>query len=226
MPLQRAGGIAAIVCALTYLFGFILFIGLIEPPTDSSDVAHLHLLIAQRDTFFVGFIVIGIVFSLSLLLLNQSLLSVYKNVCPHVARYNSTLGNIWAMFVLASTFIFLTSLPFLANYAVANEENAVVVLKSVEIVVDALGGGIELLGAIWVLFISYMGIKCGLFAKLLHGLGVIVGVAGILTLFTGLSFLSDISLFEAATAIFGLGQIVWFVLLGIHLIRHHKEGAH
>ena len=83
-----------------------------------------------------------------------------------------------------------------------------------------------LLGAIWVLFISFMGIKHGLFAKLLHGVGVIVGVAGILTLFTGLSFLSDVSLFEVATAIFGLGQIVWFVLLGINLIRHHEEGAH
>lgn len=219
MQLQRAGGTAAIICALTYLFGFVLFFGLIEAPKDSSDIAHLHFLVSQRDTFFLGYIVIGIVFSFGLLLLNQSLKTTFKPTTPNMSQYNSVLGNIWATFVLASTFIFLVSLPFLANYADTSEENAVIVLKSVDIVVDALGGGIELLGAVWVLLISYMGIKANTFAKTLHVLGIAVGLAGILTLFSGLSFLSGNMVFEASTAIFGLGQIVWFIALGISMIR-------
>lgn len=219
MQLQRAGGTAAIICALTYLFGFVLFFGLIETPKDSSDIAHLHFLVSQRDTFFLGYIVIGIVFSFGLLLLNQSLKTTFKPTTPNMSQYNSVLGNIWATFVLASSFIFLVSLPFLANYADTSEENAVIVLKSVDIVVDALGGGIELLGAVWVLLISYMGIKANTFAKTLHVLGIAVGLAGILTLFSGLSFLSGNMVFEASTAIFGLGQIVWFIALGISMIR-------
>lgn len=219
MQLQRAGGTAAVICALTYLFGFVLFFGLIEAPADSSDIAHLHFLVSQRDTFFLGYIVIGIVFSFGLLLLNQSLKTTFKPTTPNMSQYNSVLGNIWATFVLASTFIFLVSLPFLANYADTNEENAVIVLKSVDIVVDALGGGIELLGALWVLLISYMAIKANTFAKTLHVLGIAVGLAGILTLFSGLSFLSGNMVFEASTAIFGLGQIVWFIALGISMIR-------
>lgn len=219
MQLQRAGGIAAIVCALTYLFGFVLFFGLIEPPVDTSDIGHLQFLLSQRDTFFMGYMVIGIVFSLGLLLLNQSLQAVFQNHSPIIARYNSAIGNMWATFVLASTFIFLVSLPFLANYADTSEDNAVVVLMSVDIVVDALGGGIELLGAIWVLLISCMGIKHGVYAKATHVLGVAVGMAGILTLFSGLSAFSGSALFEASTAIFGLGQIVWFILVGLHMAR-------
>ena len=222
MQLQRAGGTAAIICALTYLFGFVLFFGLIEAPKDSSDIAHLHFLVSQRDTFFLGYIVIGIVFSFGLMLLNQSLKTKFKPTTPNMSQYNSVLGNIWATFVLASTFIFLVSLPFLANYADTNEENAVIVLKSVDIVVDALGGGIELLGAVWVLLISYMGIKANTFAKTLHVLGIAVGLAGILTLFSGLSFLSGNMVFEASTAIFGLGQIVWFIALGISMIRKNS----
>lgn len=222
MQLQRAGGTAAIICALTYLFGFVLFFGLIEAPKDSSDIAHLHFLVSQRDTFFLGHIVIGIVFSFGLLLLNQSLKTTFKLTTPNMSQYNSVLGNIWATFVLASTFIFLVSLPFLANYADTNEENAVIVLKSVDIVVDALGGGIELLGAVWVLLISYMGIKANTYAKTLHVLGIAVGLAGILTLFSGLSFLSGNMVFEASTAIFGLGQIVWFIALGISMIRKNN----
>lgn len=219
MQLQRAGGIAAIVCALTYLFGFALFFGFIEPPVDTSDIGRLHFIVSQRDIFFMGYMVIGIVFSFSLLLLNQSLQSVFKNHSPIIARYNGTLGNMWATFVLASTFIFLVSLPFLANYADTNEDNAVIVLKGVDIVVDALGGGIELLGAIWVLLISFMGIKHGVYARATHVLGVTVGIAGTLTLFSGLSLFSGNVLFEASTAIFGLGQIVWFILIGLHMTR-------
>lgn len=216
---RKAGGIASLVCGLTYIFGFVLFFGLIEAPVDSTEISHLHFLLSQRDTFFMGYIVIGIVFSLGLILLNQSLLDTFKKTSPITAQFNSSLGNIWATFVLASTFIFLVSLPFLANYAETSEDNAIVVLNSVEIVVDALGGGIELLGALWVLIISYMGIKANRYAKIVHIFGVTAGVAGVLTLFSGLSFLETVPLFEAATAIFGLGQIVWFFALGIAMIK-------
>ena len=219
MQYQRAGGIAAIVCALTYLFGFVFFFGLIKPPVDTSDINQLQFLVSQRDTFFMGYIIIGIVFSFSLLLLSHSLQAVFKNHSPIIARYTSAIGNIWATFVLASTFIFLVSLPILANYADTSGDNAVVVLKSVYIVVDALGGGIELLGAIWVLLISYMGIKHGVYARATHVLAAAVGIAGILTLFSGLSVFSGNVLFEASTAVFGLGQIVWFILIGLHMTR-------
>lgn len=216
---RKAGGIASLVCGLTYIFGFVLFFGLIEAPVDGSESSRLTFLLSQRDTFFMGYIVIGIVFSLGLILLNQSLLKIFESTSPIAARFNSSLGNIWATFVLASTFIFLVSLPSLANYANTSEGNAVVVLNSVDIVIDALGGGIELLGALWVLLISYMGIKANKYAKTIHIMGVVVGIAGVLTLFSGISFLETVPLFEATTAIFGLGQIVWFFALANEMIK-------
>lgn len=216
---RKAGGIASLVCGLTYIFGFVLFFGLIEAPADDTETSRLTFLLSQRDTFFMGYIVIGVVFSLGLILLNQSLLRIFKSTSPIVAQFNSSLGNIWATFVLASTFIFLVSLPSLANYANTSEDNAVVVLNSVDIVIDALGGGIELLGALWVLLISFMSIKANKYSKIIHILGIAVGVAGVLTLFSGLSFLERVPLFEATTAIFGLGQIVWFFALGIAMIQ-------
>ncbi|MEC8418399.1 MAG: hypothetical protein VXZ36_11320, partial [Pseudomonadota bacterium] len=160
-----------------------------------------------------------IVFSLGLILLNQSLLKIFESTSPIAARFNSSLGNIWATFVLASTFIFLVSLPFLANYAKTSEDNAIVVLNSVDIVIDALGGGIELLGALWVLLISYMGIKANKYAKTIHIIGIAVGIAGIFTLFSGLSALEGNMVFEASTSIFGLGQIIWFLLLGVVMAK-------
>jgi len=219
MPLNRAGGIASIICALTYVFGFVFFFGMLGTPSDNSDTGRLQFLIGQRDIFFFGYIVIGVIFSLSLLLLNQSLHRRFNKISPVIVSYNATLGVIWASFVLASTFVFLVSLSFLADYASANESGAVIALKATNIVVDALGGGIELLGALWVLLISYVCFKAKVYHKATHILGVAVGVAGGLTLLTGFSFFSKIAFFEGTAAVFGLGQIVWFVVLGVHLLN-------
>lgn len=215
----RTGGIAAVICALTYVFGFALFMGAIAPPESQSDIARLHSLIAQRDVFYFGYIVIGIVFSLSLIALNQSLQMRFVKSSPVLSNYNVVLGNIWATFVLASTFVFLVNLSLLTKYANTDENNAVITMNTIHIVVDALGGGIELIGALWVFIISYMGWKQGIYAKATHILGLIVGLAGVLTLFSGLSILADNVFFEATTAIFGLGQILWFILLGFHLLK-------
>lgn len=219
MPLNRAGGIASIICALTYLFGFVFFFGMLGTPSDNSDTGRLQFLIGQRDIFFFGYIVIGVIFSLSLLLLNQSLHRRFKKISPVIASYNATLGVIWASFVLASTFVFLVSLSVLADYASVNESGAVIAWKASSIVVDALGGGIELLGALWVLFISYVCFKAKVYHKASHILGVAVGVAGGLTLLTGFSFFSEIAFFQGTAAVFGLGQIVWFIVLGVHLLN-------
>ncbi|WP_421134243.1 DUF4386 family protein [Alteromonas sp. A079] len=219
MSPNRAGGIASIICATTYIFGFVFFFGVLDAPIDNSDTGRLQFLVGQRDVFFLGYIIIGVVFSLSLLLVNQSLHRIFKNVSPAIASYNATLGVIWASFVLASTFVFLVSLSFLADYANVDESGAVIALKATSVVVDALGGGIELLGALWVLLISYVCLKANIYHKATHVLGVAVGVAGMLTLLTGLSFLSEVVLFEATAAVFGLGQIVWFIALGIHLLN-------
>ena len=116
MSPNRAGGIASIICASTYIFGFVFFFGVLDAPIDNSDTGRLQFLVGQRDVFFLGYIISGVVFSLSLLLVNQSLHRIFKNVSPAIASYNATLGVIWASFVLASTFVFLVSLSFLAGF--------------------------------------------------------------------------------------------------------------
>lgn len=218
----RVGGIAALLCALTYVFGFVLFMGFIAPPEAQSDIARLHSLLTQRDVFYVGYIVIGIVFSLSLIALNQALQTRFAKNSPVLSNYNAILGNIWATFVLASTFVFLVNLSLLAKYANTDENNAIITMNTIHIVVDALGGGIEFIGAMWIFIISYLGLKQGIYSKGTHILGIIVGLAGALTLLSGLSMLADNVFFEATTTIFGLGQIVWFVLLGFHLLKDNQ----
>ena len=196
-----------------------LFFGVIGSPTDNTELARLTHLVHQRDAFFAGYRVIGLVFSLSLLLLN---IALKDNIKPHselVANYLHGIGSVWATIVIASTFVFLVSLSSLSDSIETNAEQSIVVLQTIDIVVNALGGGIEILGAIWVFLVSFAGLKYQQNAKLTHMFGLVVAIAGVLTLLSGFSMLEKHPLFEVSTAIFGLGQIVWFVLIGVQFLR-------
>lgn len=219
MSIQKWGGIAAIVLAFTYVFGFVLFFGVLDSSGYETPERYLEFIILNRDTFFVGYLIIGILFSFTLIILVQSTYHRFKVASQEFMKFTAIVGYLWVCIVLASSMIFLTSLGALAKYHMLNPEEALVINRSISIIVDALGGGIELVGAVWVLAISYVGLRSKIYSPLLHYWGMLVGIAGILTLFSGLSFLSGNPFFEATTAIFGLGQILWFLVLGVVMLK-------
>tara|TARA_R110000787_G_scaffold78931_1_gene172400 strand:- start:446 stop:1126 length:681 start_codon:yes stop_codon:yes gene_type:complete len=219
MSIQKWGGIAAITEACSYIFGFILFFGILDASGFDTPERYLEFIILNRDTFFVGYLVIGILFSFALIILVQALYQRFKLASPELMKFTAIVGYLWVCMVLASSMIFLTSLTAITKYHALNPEQALTINHSISIIVDALGGGIELIGAVWVLAISYVGLKSKIYSPLLHYWGFLVGVSGLLTLFSGLSFFASNPFFEATTAIFGLGQIVWFLILGILMLK-------
>lgn len=233
MSIQKWGGIAAIAEALIYIFGFILFFSVLDPtgmevsssggmPVEGEwlDTAKRNVLfmMQHQDSYFIGYLVCGVLFSFVLLLLVQAIYQRFKSVSPELMMFTAAVGYLWAVLVLASSLIFLTSLGAMTGHYTQDPEHTIVVYRSISIVVDALGGGIELVGAVWVLGISYIGLKSHTFNPWLHYWGGLVGISGVLTLFSGLSFLSNLFIFEVMTAIFGLGQILWFLGLGIGML--------
>ncbi|MDN3637371.1 hypothetical protein QWY82_00995 [Simiduia curdlanivorans] len=225
MSIQKWGGVAAIVEAFTYIFGFVLFFGVLDSSGYETPEHYLEFVLLNRDTFFVGYLIIGVLFSFSLIVLVQSTYHRFWRAAPELMKFTAVVGYLWVCIVLASSLIFLASLEALAKYHALNPEQALVINRSIYIIVDALGGGIELVGAVWVLAISYVGLKSKIYSPLLHSWGLLVGTAGVLTLFSGLSFLSSNPFFEATTAIFGLGQILWFLIFGIAMLKEMPKTA-
>ncbi|NQZ26118.1 MAG: DUF4386 family protein [Colwellia sp.] len=219
MTIQKWGGIAAITEACTYIFGFVLFFGVLDASGYNTPERYLEFIIENRDTFFVGYLVSGLLFSFALIILVQSIYQRFKQVSPELMKFTAIVGYLWVCLVLASSLIFLTSLAAIVKYHALDPEQALIIHRTIAIVVDALGGGIELVGAVWLLTISYVGLKSKIFSAWLHYWGALVAVAGILTLFSGLSFLSKNPFFEVTSALFGLGQILWFLALGVALLR-------
>ena len=64
------------------------------------------------------------------------------------------------------------------------------------------------------LLVSLAALRVGGLPKGLNILGLLVGTVGIITIIPGLTDL---------VGVFGLGQIVWFVWLGIVLLRSNSD---
>jgi hypothetical protein len=82
---------------------------------------------------------------------------------------------------------------------------------TIESVLGGLAGSNEVIGGIWILLVSWAALRTGEFSRVLNYLGVVVGVAGIISIVPALA--------ELFIYIFALGQIVWFIWLGIVLLR-------
>jgi hypothetical protein len=84
--------------------------------------------------------------------------------------------------------------------------------QTIEAVAHGLGDANgEILGGPLTLLVSLAALRAGGLPKGLNILGLLVGVVGIISLIPGLT--------EVMTGVFGLSQIIWFVWLGIVLLR-------
>jgi hypothetical protein len=81
---------------------------------------------------------------------------------------------------------------------------------------EALVGRVEVVGGIWILLVSWAALLAGRHPRALNYLGVVVGVAGVLTLFPAL---------EVLGIGFRLGEMVWFGWLAIFVLRSSQSAA-
>jgi len=90
--------------------------------------------------------------------------------------------------------------------------------QGIESVANGLGNqNGEILGGLWALLVSMAALRAGGLPKGLNILGLLVGAVGIISILPGLT--------ELMTGVFGLSQIIWFVWLGIVLLRGNPSRA-
>ncbi len=137
---------------------------------------------------------------------------------PATAQIAAGFGIIWAGLIIASGMLFLKDIGVVAELYGKDQAQATTVWLTLSAVENALGGGIELPGGLWVLLVSWVALLAGVLPRTLNYLGVVSGVAGIITLVPALG--------ELGGTIFGLGLIVWFVWVGTVMLRGSKARQH
>jgi hypothetical protein len=207
--LQKWGGIAALYEAAAYVVAMVGFLVVVDV-SGAADPGQKVALIVDNLTFlYILHLITYVIWGIFLVVLALALYERLKDGSPAVAQTATAFGLIWAGLVIASGTLYNVGMGTVVDINSTDPAQAATVWMAIESVSDGLSG-VEVVGGTWMLLVSWAGLRGGGLPKALNYLGLVVGVAGLLTLVPAL---------EMFALIFGLGQIVWFVWLGIVMLR-------
>ena len=209
--MQKWGGAAALYEAFAYIVGFVGFIAIVNVGGISDAQARIAALGEQLGVLTALYLIVYVIWGASLVVLSLALHERLRGGSSGLTRVATAFGLIWALFVIASGMIYIVGMQAVVGLAAGNAEQAATVWLAVEVVFEGLGGGVEVVGGIWVVLLSVIGLREGLLSRAFSLFGLIGGAAGLLSVIPALS--------EITASIFGLTQIVWFIWLGIIMLR-------
>ncbi|WOR16073.1 hypothetical protein RYZ27_05270 [Hyphomonas sp. FCG-A18] len=208
--MRPVGSIAAFVCASTYLIGFAILLTVLAPfgyGTNALDAPAIIKFANETPLILILWnLIIYVLNAICLLLLASALTLHFIERTPELAIVVFALGLIWCALVLGAGMIANVAIEHSgALYEVDPTQAAQdwLLLHRVEL---GLGGGNEIVGGLWVLICTLAALRSEGFSMGLKALGLLVGISGLLTVLPPFG--------EVAGAVFGLGMIAWFILVG------------
>ncbi len=212
MTLQKSAGIAGISVALIYIAAFIYFGVFWQYPAAGSAFEKITYLSENQTSFSLMYFLIYILFGVVLSVLVVGLHERLKPTANQAISIGSLFGSIWVGLVISSGMISTIGLSYVIEHSGTSFEKAYEVWRIVSLIAESIGGGNELVGGLWVLIVSIVALKAKVFTDKLNYLGCFVGGSGVATVYPS----------EILTIIFGIGQIFWFVWIGISLIKEES----
>lgn len=210
--LQKAGGIAALFEALAYIVGFGVMATLLTPGNAEgwSAAQKLDFVLERKTLFQTWTLFIYVAFGIALVVLAVALHDRLKDKAHALMAIATPFGLIWAGLVIASGMVASVGLESVAALHPRDAAQATATWLAVATIQNGLGGGVEVVGGVWVLLISAASRQAAAFPKILGYVGVVVGISGILTV---VPMLKDLAI------LFGISQILWFAWIGIVMLR-------
>ena len=210
--LQKFGGFAALYLAVVNLIGMVVFLVVLDYLNINDPAQKAALLVGKQMVIFSTNLLMYVFFGVFLIVLSLSLYDRLKPIAPAIMQVATVIGLIWAGSLIASGMVQNAGIaPVVALYA-KDPDQAALTWQTIETAGSGLGNGNgEILGGLWTLLVSLAALRSGGLPKVLNILGLLVGIVGILSLIPGLT--------EGMIAVFGLSQIIWFVWLGVVLLR-------
>ncbi len=219
MTLRSSGGLAALICAGTYVFGFVLLVTLLASlGYGTSDIDAAAVVAFNRENQGIMILWntgIYIVNALALIVLVVALHARLKATTPDWATITLAFGLVWATLVLGAGMIANVAVERTATLAATDPAGAAQLWDVLHAVELGLGGGNEIAGGVWIFCVSLAGWLGRSLGRITVGLGCLTGLGGLATIMPVLG--------DTAGAVFGLGAIAWFVAIGVNLLRRTRQ---
>ncbi|WP_238946942.1 hypothetical protein [Seongchinamella unica] len=194
--------------ALIYIAAFVYFGAFFDYPSHGTQEEKLRFLDENQLAISIAYGAIYILFGALLAVMVAGLHDLLSPYGP-AALLTSLFGAVWVGLVMASGMIYVTGLKQVVGLLPDSSEAAFQLWRVISMLGDSLGGGNEIVGGLWVAGVSLLGLRYRVLPRALNSLGCLVGAFGLATILP----------VEVFTDIFGLSQIVWFLWLGLSLLR-------
>jgi hypothetical protein len=160
-----------------------------------------------------------LVFGVSLIFLSLALYDRLKAGSPALAQAVTTFGLIYAVLVIVVGTLEISNLSIVVKLYGENPAQAATVWLTLDSVATGLGagGGETMVNALWILLLSCVALQARELPRVLNYLGLVIGVAGILTVLLPSLLLMAV--------VYGLGLIIWLAWLGIVMLRRSPVSA-
>jgi len=209
--LQKMGGIAALYLAAAYIVGMIGFLAVVDVSSVADPVQKVALMADNLAFLYILHLFVYVVWGIFMVVLALALYERLKAGSPAIMQTATVFGIFWGCVIIISGMIQNVGMQTVVDLYGRDPSQAGTVWLTIETVVGGLAGSNEIIGGIWMLLLSWAALRTGELSKVLNYLGVVVGAAGIISIVPALA--------DQFIYIFALGQIVWFIWLGILLLR-------
>jgi hypothetical protein len=215
--LQKFGGFAAFYMAAAYMTGMVIFLAVLDYTSIIDPVQKAALLVEMQTVTFSTNLLMYVFFGVFLIVLSLALYDRLKTGAPAIMQTATVIGIIWAGSLIASGMVANAGIAPVAALYAKDPAQAALAWQGIESVANGLGNANgEILGGLWMLLVSLAALRAGGLPKNLNILGLFVGAVGIISILPGLAGLAGA---------FGLSQIIWFVWVGIVLLRGNPGKA-
>ena len=214
--LQKFGGFAALYMAVAHLTGIVIFLVVLDYLSITDPAQKVALNVDKQMIVFSTNLLMYVFFGFALIVLSLALYGRLHANAPALMQVATAVGIIWAGSLIASGMVANAGLAAITLLYSQDPAQAALLWQGIEAVANGLGNANgEILGGIWVLLVGLAALRTGELPKFLNVIGLGVGALGIISLIPGLT--------DTLIGVFGLGQIIWFVWLGIVLLRSSKS---
>jgi hypothetical protein len=216
--LQKAGGAAGIVAAATYVFAMGLAVSLLKPMTDPGlgFQEYMAFLMANKPLVFVWHFSMYLVNGCCLVVLVLAVFERLKGTSPRLATIASTLGLNWTALVFLSGFIVNYGTEALIALYGKNQAQAEALRNTLDTVTIGIDSSDKFLGCLWVGLASLAAFKPRVFPRILGVFGMVISAVGLI----GTTIPSLVSI----SYVFGMGAILWWAAVGIHMLSRQLPG--
>jgi hypothetical protein len=215
--LQKFGGFAALYEAAAYIVGMIGFLAVVDVSGVADPVMKVALMADNQAFLYIMHLIVYVVWGIFMVVLSLALYERLKASSPAMVQIATIFGLFWGCVIILSGMIQNVGMLNVVDLYGRDPAQAGTVWLTIDSVLGGLAGSNEAIGGIWILLLSWAALRTGELSRVLNYLGIVVGVAGIISIVPALA--------EIFIYVFALGQIVWFIWLGIVLLRSNKSTA-